>query len=192
MVQVLLYIIPVFIVYKFIRSSWVSNETLKVRYRICRLQDQLYWLAISGEVDANNKEYIRLYRSMDKVLVMLPRLNFWVMLYLLIKAKKEIGANEIEAVYNELEKNSALKEIYEKYHRLLISYIARKNIITVILTIPFWKKIFQRYILPKDSSRQHKQSSVSDDLTRDGFDVEEYVEFVYYFRSASTRSLIFG
>src|SRR5688572_27313495 len=132
MVQIILYIIPVFIVYLFIRRWWVSNETLKTKYKIARLKDELTWLEISGEVTKNNKVYIHLCNSIDKALITLPRFNFWVMLYLLIKGKYQINIQEIERVHSEAEANESLKEIYNTYYKLILTYIARKNCITVL------------------------------------------------------------
>lgn len=130
-----------------------------------------------------------------RVLAILPKFNFWGMFYLLIKGKKEIDINKIKYVSNELDKNKALQKIYEKYYRLLISYIARKNILTVLVTIPFWKKILDARLSPKNNAYQPagNNSLVNHHPNdEDCFEAEEYAEFVYYFRSASTKSLLLG
>jgi hypothetical protein len=184
MVQAILYIIPVFIVYLFIRSNWVSNENLKTRYKIARLKDELTWLAISGEIGEENKEYAHLYTSIDKALTALPQFNFWVMLYLLIKEKHRVNKHELERVRIEVEKNTSFKDIYDAYYRLLISYIARKNIITVLLTFPIWKKILITSLSVNDD---HEKKRMNNDHC---FDVNEYSSFLFYFQNTSPRSLL--
>lgn len=183
MLHAILYIIPVFIVYLFIRSCWVSNETLKTKYKIARLKDELTWLAISGEVNRENKVYAHLYSSIDKALMALPRFNFWVMLYLLIKEKGRVNINEIEKVRSEVEGNSTFSNIFDAYYKLVITYVARKNIITVLLTFPIWKKIlYTNLSLEKKANRQFGKN--------DCFDANEYSSFAFYFQHTSPKSLL--
>jgi hypothetical protein len=184
MVQAILYIIPVFIVYLFIRSNWVANENLKARYKIARLKDELKWLVISGEINEESKEYAHLNSSIDKALTALPRFNFWVMLYLLIKEKHRVNKHELEKVRIEVEKNTSFKDIYDAYYRLLISYIAKKNIITVLLTFPIWKKII---ISSLSLNEDHEKKRMNHDHC---IDVNEYSSFLFYFQNTSARSLL--
>src|SRR5215204_5835586 len=153
MLHIILYIIPVFIVYRFIRSGWVSNETMKTKYKLAHLQDELTWLVITGEINKTNKEYVQLYESINKVLTALPRFNFWVMLYLLIKEKHKVNAGENEKAGNEVKEHATLKDIYESYHQTIMIFIARKNIISVLLTIPLWKKVLNARISEKGNNR---------------------------------------
>lgn len=186
MLQVILYIVPVFIVYLFIRGCWVSNETLKAKYKLARLKDELKWLAITGEVNRENKVYIRLYNSIDKALVALPRFNFWVMLYLLRKEKCQININEIEKVQHEVEKNTTLKEIYDAYYKLIITYIARKNCLTVLLSFPLWKKILERQLsFTEDGDTPIQNTDVCNDAS-------EYSSFAYYIQNITAKTLLAG
>jgi hypothetical protein len=185
MVHAILYIIPVFIVYLFIRSYWVSNETLKTTYRIARIKDELKWLAITGDIDPENKGYAYLYSSIDKALTALPQLNFWVMLYLLIKEKHVVNKQELEKVRTEVEKNATFKAIYDAYYKLLISYIAKKNIITVLLTIPIWKKIIETSLSVNGDNEKKRMNNDNHCI-----DVNDYSSFVFYFQNTSARSLL--
>lgn len=186
MLQVILYIIPVFIVYLVIRRCWVSNETLKTRYKIARLKDELTWLAISGEVNSDNKAYAHLYSSIDKALMVLPSFNFWVMLYLLIKEKSQISIHEIEKVHNEVEKNTTLKEINAAYYKLIIAYIARKNCLTVLLSFPLWKKI----VVGQLTGNEHDESRGRNANTCSH--AKEYSSLAFYIQHVSAQSLLTG
>jgi hypothetical protein len=184
MLQVILYIIPVFIVYIVIRRCWVSNETLKTRYKIARLKDELTWLAISGEVSRDNKAYAHLYSSIDKSLVALPSFNFWVMLYLLIKEKSQISLSEIKKVHNEAEKNATLKEINAAYYKLIIAYIARKNCLTVLLSFPLWKKILIRQLTAYENGNTHGQNGNM------CAQAKEYSSLAFYIQHISANSIL--
>ena len=182
MVHAMLYVIPVFIVYLYIRSCWVSNETLKTRHKIARLKDELKWLSITGEIDNESKSYVQLYKNIEKAGMALHRFNFWVMLYLLIKEKDKLNIHEIEKARSEVEGNSTFSNIYDAYYKLIINYIARKNIITVLITFPIWKKIlFSNLTLEK------KENKKSDN---DCFDANEYSSFAFYFQHTSPKSLL--
>lgn len=61
-------------------SLGVGIETLKTKFKLARLREELNWLAISEEIDQTNKGYAHLYNSIDKVLAVLPRFNFWMVL----------------------------------------------------------------------------------------------------------------
>jgi hypothetical protein len=183
MLHIILYIIPVFIVYRFIRSGWVSNETMKTKYKLTRLQDELTWLVITGEISGTNKEYVHLSASIDKVLTALPRFNFWVMLYFWVKEKH---VEEIEKARKEVEKQASLLDIFDRYHKILMTYIARKNIISVLLTIPFWKKILNTRISTKGNNRAKFHS------TDECMEASTYSSFVFYFKRASTKSILLG
>jgi hypothetical protein len=183
MQHAILYIVPVFIVYLYIRSCWVSNETLKTKYKIARLKDELTWLAISGEVNRENKAFAHLYNSIDKALMALPRFNFWVMLYLLIKGKYQVNVHEMEKARNEVEKNATFRDIYDAYYKLIISYIARKNIITILLTFPVWKKVLDSSLTV--NNKENKRSGNNDHC----FDASEYSSFAFYFQHTSAKSL---
>ncbi|OQP53597.1 hypothetical protein [Niastella populi] len=186
MVQILLYIIPVFIVYQIIRGWWVSNETLKAKYKLDRLKDELTWLAISGEVNRENKVYIHLSNNIDKALIALPRFNFWVMLYILIRGKYQINIQEIEKVHNEAETHAMLKEIYNSYHKVILAYIARKNCITVLLSFPIWKKLLTRQLTVNEHDHTcDRNTDVNDEA-------QEYSAFVFYFQNISAKSLLAG
>ena len=185
MLQIILYIIPVFIVYLFIRACWVSNETLKTRYKIARLKDELTWLAISEQIDKENKEYAHLYDSMDKGLKALRLFNFWVMLYLLVSEKYKINVTEIAKVRHEIEKNSTFKDIYDAYYTLLITYIARKNFITVLLTFPVWKKILDTRLSVNENDHNMKS-------TYKCINSDEYSSFAFYIQNISAKSLLVG
>ncbi|MCS3796368.1 hypothetical protein [Niastella sp. OAS944] len=183
MLHAILYIIPVFIVYLFIRACWVSNATLKTKYKIARLKDELTWLAISGEVNRENKAYAHLYSSIDKALIALPRFNFWVMLYLLIKEKGKVNINEIEKVRSEVEGNSTFSNIFDAYYKLVINYVAKKNIITVLLTFPIWKRIlYSNLSLEKKGNKKSGNN--------DCIDANEYSSFAFYFQHSSPKSLL--
>jgi hypothetical protein len=186
MLHIILYIIPVFIVYTFIRSGWVSNETLKTKYKLTRLQDELNWLVISGEISTTNKEYVHLSASINKVLTALPRFNFWVILYLLVKDKHEVYTEEIEKVRNEVGKQAALIDIFDRYHKIVMTYIARKNIISILLTIPIWKKILGAHISTKGNKRATFNNA------DESIEISAYSSFAYYFQRASTKSILLG
>lgn len=186
MLHIILYIIPVFIVYRFIRSGWVSNETMKTKYKLARLQDELTWLVITGEINKTNKEYIQLSESINKVLTAFPRFNFWVMLYLLIKDKHKVYAEEIEKIRKEAGEHATLKNIYERYHQTIMIYIARKNIISVLLTIPLWKKLLDARMSEKRNNR------VKFPPTDECNEVSAYTSFAFYFHKASTKSILQG
>jgi hypothetical protein len=183
MVHAILYVIPVFIVYLYIRSCWVSNETLKTRYKIARLKDELKWLSITGEIDNESKAYNQLYRDIEKGGMGLHRFNFWVMLYLLIKEKDKVNIHEIEKVRSEVKGNPTFSAIYDTYYKLVISYIARKNIITVLLTFPVWKKILYSHLtMGKKGNKKH--------VNNECFDANEYSSFAFYFQHTSPKSLL--
>jgi hypothetical protein len=184
MVTIILYLIPVFIVYSFIRYYWVSNETLKTKYKLARLKDELTWLAISGEINHASKEYIHLYGNISKAIKGLHRFNFWVMLYLLIKSKHTIRTKVIDNFRKEVPVSSIFTDIHDTYHRQLITYIARKNIITVLITLPIWKKILDNYMSLNDNDTFNN--------TGEGTVAEEYSSFVYYIHNASAKSLFLG
>jgi hypothetical protein len=185
MLQVILYVIPVFIIYLLIRSSWVANETLKTKYRLARLKDELIWLAIEGEVNHANKEYAQLYDAIDRMRQSLHRLNFWVMLYVLLKEKHQLNIHEAVKDHNDINKNSSFKNISEAYYKALITYVARKNFITVLLTIPVWKKALGSRL----SASRPRQKNESGNTC---IDVNEYSSFVFYLQSISAKSLLAG
>ena len=184
MVQVILYIIPVFIVYLFIRGNWVSNETLKTKYKLDRLKDELTWLAISGEVSRDNKVYVHLCNSIEKALIALPRFNFWVMLYLLIKGKYRINIPEMEKVHNEVETHPMLKEIYNAYYKSILAYIARKYFISVLLSFPIWKKLLIRQLTAMQNNDTRDQNT---DIYND---TKEYSSLAFYIQHISAKSLL--
>ncbi|HEX6431598.1 MAG TPA: hypothetical protein VF008_28100 [Niastella sp.] len=186
MLHIILYIIPVFIVYSIIRSGWVSNETLKTKYKLTRLQEELTWLVITGEISSTNKEYIQLSESINKVLMVLPRFNFWVMIYLLVKEKHEVYTEEIEKVRNEVGKQAPLIEIFDRYHKIVMAYVARKNIISVLLTIPIWKKILEAHISAKGNKRAKFNNA------DECIEISAYTSFAFYFQKASTKSILLG
>jgi hypothetical protein len=186
MLHIILYIIPVFIVYSFIRSGWVSNETLKTKYKLTRLQEELTWLVISGEISSTNKEYVHLSASINKVLTALPRFSFWVILYLLVKDKHEVYAEEIERVRNEVGKQAALIEIFDKYHNIVMYYVTRKNIISILLTIPIWKKILIAHISAKGNKRAKFNNA------DECIEISAYSYFAFYFQRATTKSILLG
>jgi hypothetical protein len=185
MLQLLLYIIPVFIVYLFIRASWVSNEALKTQYKLARLKDELTWLAIEGEINSENKEYAHLYSNIEKMMASLNSLNFWVMLYVLVKEKHQININEIEKIRIEVQKNKNFQAIYESYYKLLITYIARKNFLTVLLTFPLWK----RMLTSRFSINEH-DVTIKNNNTDNCIHTKEYSSFAFYINSISPKSLL--
>ncbi len=186
MVQVILYIIPVYFVYLYIRGTWVSNETLKAKYKLDRLKDELTWLVISGEVNGDNKVYVRLCNNIDKALMALPRFNFWVMLYLLIKGKYQINIKEIEKVHNEVETHETLKKIYDTYYKIILAYIARKNCITVLLSFPIWKKLLNRKLAVNEHDDTCDQNT---DICNEA---KEYSSLAFYIQHISAKSLLAG
>src|SRR5688572_5799439 len=186
MVHIILYTIPVFIVYRFIRSGWVSNETLKAKYKLTRLQDELTLMVISGEISNTSKEYIQLSASINKVLTALPRFNFWVILYLLVKDKHDVYAEEIEKARHEVGKQAALIEIFDKYHKIVMAYITKKNIISILLTISIWKKILSAHLSAKGNKRA-KFSNADECI-----EVSAYSSFAFYFQRATTKSILLG
>ena len=186
MLHIILYTIPVFIVYRFIRSGWVSNETLKTKYKLTRLQDELTLMVISGEINNTSKEYIQLSASINKVLTALPRFNFWVILYLLVKDKHEVYTEEIEKVRNEVGKQAALIEIFDRYHKIVMTYITRKNIISILLTIPIWKKILGAHI----SEKRNKRAKFNN--ADECIEISAYSSFAFYFQRATTKSILLG
>src|SRR5689334_25247066 len=113
MVHAILYIIPVFLVYLYIRSCWVSNETLKTQYKIARLKDELKWLCITGEINSESKAYTQLCKNMEKTGMGLHRFSFWVILYLLIKGKDQVNITETEKVWEVAEDNSTFSNIFD-------------------------------------------------------------------------------
>lgn len=186
MLYIILYTIPVFIVYSFIRSGWVSNETLKTKYKLTRLQEELTLMVISGEINSTSKEYIQLSGSINKVLMTLPRFNFWVILYFLVKDKHDVYAEEIEEVRNEVGKQAALIEIFDKYHKIVMTYITRKNIISILLTIPVWKKILSAHISAKGNKRAKFNNG------DECIEISAYSSFAFYFQRATTKSILLG
>lgn len=184
MVQVILYIIPVFIVYLFIRGNWVSNETLRTKYKLDRLKDELTWLVINSEVNRDNKVYVHLCHTIDKSLVALPRFNFWVMLYLLKKGKFRINIHELEKVHCEVDTHAALNEIYNAYYKLILGYIVRKNFITVLLSFPIWKKLLIRQLSVYQNGNTCDQNTDKCNYTK------EYSSLDYYIQHISAKSLL--
>jgi hypothetical protein len=124
---------------------------------------------------------------MDKAIAALPQFNFWVMLYLLIKEKHPTRISAIKRPPNEVEKNSTFKVIYDAYYKLLITYIARKNIITVLITFPIWKKILDNYLSLKSNDKESTFSNTDECIA-----AEEYTFFAFYIQSASAKSLLLG
>lgn len=186
MLQLLLYIIPVYVVYLFIRFNWVSNETLKAKYKLARLRDELTWLAIEGELDRSNKEYAQLYDNIERMMSSLPRLNFWVMLYVSLKEKLQI-IHEIRITHNEIQKNENFKAIYESYYKLLILYIARKNFITVFITFPIWKRMLDARL----SINEH-EVIMNNNNADDCICTKEYSSFAFYLQNITPKSLLAG
>jgi hypothetical protein len=159
---------------------------MKTKYKLARLQDELSWLVITGEINSTNKDYVHLSASINKVLTVLPRFNFWVMIYFWVKEKHEVYAEEIEKARKEVEKQTSLLEIFDRYHNIVMTYIARKNMISVLLTIPLWKKILNARISTKGNNRAKFRT------TDESIESSTYSSFVFYFQRASTKSILLG
>jgi hypothetical protein len=67
-----------------------------------------------------------------------------------------------------------------------MGYIARKNVMSVLLTVPIWKKILVAHILKKGNKRA-KFSNPDECI-----EISTYSSFAFYFQSASTKSILFG
>jgi hypothetical protein len=159
---------------------------MKTKYKLARLQEELTWLVITGEISSTNKEYVHLSESINKVLTALPRFNFWVMLYLWVKKTHEVGAEDIEKVRNEVKKQASLLAIFDRYHKIVMTYIARKNILTVLLTIPLWKKMLDARMSKKGNNEAKFHT------TDECIETSAYSSFAFYFQRASTKSILLG
>jgi hypothetical protein len=148
MVQILLYIIPVFITYKFVRFYWLSNRTLKTRNKLERLNNELRWLAINNIIDKNDTRFIHLDETMNNTILLLPRFNFWAILYLMAK-EKHVFVFPSNKKGNE---NPHLERITDLYHKILIKYIFLKSFFSIIITMPIWKRLINTIVRKSSSS----------------------------------------
>lgn len=127
------YILLIAIIYRLIKSCWISYITLQTRYKIYKLRDKIRRIAIDNpKHDPKTFEYLDI--SLSKGTNILSKLNFWVMVYLVFKHR--IGDSVVEKhriVEKVLHKDSDFHEAYVEYNSIFKEYILCKSCGSIIL-----------------------------------------------------------
>lgn len=159
MVSLLLFLIPIFFTFRLLKYYWISNEILAAQYKIDALKDRLYWAVIDNQIHTDDEAYIYLEQSLTVAPVVIEKLNFWTILYLIYKHKSNFPENKIDALRSRIENTDFLNDIFEEYKKTLHTIIFKKSAISIILFRPVWTSVLRSVVTKTkepDTCRHHE------------------------------------
>ena len=149
MLILFLIIAPIYIVYKVLKSYWISNKILKAQFKIMSLNDKLKWAAINNKVNTDDEMYKYLDKTLKVAPAALKNLNFWTTVYLMHKHKRDVLEDEIDIISTKIAGKEYLNVILEEYKQIFLTTIIKKSFATIILLRPVWISIM-KYVAKRD------------------------------------------
>jgi hypothetical protein len=133
---------------KFLNHLRTENATLSLQNKFTALNSKLFELLQSGKVSTEDKHFAFLRKSIEGSERTLARVNFWIIVYLAYKNRRNLNG-----VYLEFEKefaNPELKQILNQYTKYSCDYFVTKNLFSIcsfyisLRTITLITKIFNK------------------------------------------------
>jgi len=114
---------------KYLNYLRVTNATLRLQSNFTHLNSQLCLLAAEGKVMSNDPKFIFLHKSIEGSEKSLSQINFWVIVYIAFKTRKNDQKNYIE--FEKEFENIELRKILNEYTKLSFKYFFNKNFFAI-------------------------------------------------------------
>lgn len=125
------------ILYWHVKLLFLKNQTLRYKYKLYKLRDELRMLAIEKKVSVDSIGFVYLDSSISGILEHLDSFNVFAIFITLNKKRVPSVKNFITAIELEIEKTEHLSDIRMRYYTIIVSYILRKHFLTCAF---FWLK----------------------------------------------------
>lgn len=181
------YIVPIVIVYIILKAFWVEYVTLKAKYKFYSLRDKLRMMAITKEVDEDDKMFDYLDISISKTINELPNLNVWVVIYYYFIHRKDTNFLKFQSdIGIHLRANPKFKEVYDSYTENAVLFSLSKSVVSVLFVsavILFVRKTIS--ILGRFNKSVYSTVKFFKPI-------EEYPKYTPFFPETSAAGVYFG
>ena len=132
----IIYCILVFLItFKVFNYFRVSNQTLRIKYELERLKDKLYWLSINGNIKKDDEMFIYLDNALSKSSKHIDRLNFWVILYIMVSSKNVTVIRQQHEIEIGLSKSEELRNIFKEFSGISMNYLLSKSRFSLFIVL---------------------------------------------------------
>ena len=127
--------------YDTLRKLALNTKTLKCRYLLYALRDELREQVIARKVNSQNWVFQYLDSSLAKTISALGEVTIWhaFALYRMHRNDPRV-TRAIQQLHNELQKpqNAPLEQIYKSYQKILGNYLLRRHPISLGIVLSNW------------------------------------------------------